>query len=477
MHIGGARTALFNWLFAHRYGGKFILRIEDTDQKRTREESLGGILDGLLWLGLQWDEGPDIGGPYGPYIQSQRLNIYQKWAQWLVDNGKAYRAYETQEELEQIAAARKESGQTQGYDRRGRNLTPDNWARLDAEGRKYVIRFKMPIEGDTTVIDMVRGPITVQNERLQDLVLLKSDGYPTYHLANVVDDHLMEISHIIRAEEWISTAPIHKQLYAAFGWHMPQIAHVPVILKQTGKGKMSKRDEGASVSYFQNNGYLPEAVTNFLCNVGWNYGVLDEQGNEVQVFTKEQAAAIFDITQVTTSGTKFDLVKLQWLNGEYIRRMPVAELAEKLRGPLEKAGYTVDSDLLRRVTPLIQERIKLLNDVVEAAGFFFREDVTPESPAMLIPKKMDAPQTASALQSAYDTLAGLPDFAARTQEEALRPLAESLGLNPGQLFGALRVAVTGKTVSPPLFETMEVLGRDVALPRINKAIALLKQQA
>jgi glutamyl-tRNA synthetase len=471
MHIGGARTALFNWLFAHRYGGQFILRIEDTDQKRTREESLGGILDGLHWLGLQWDEGPDIGGPYGPYIQSERLDIYHRWAQWLVDNGKAYRAYETPEELDDISKANR----GMGYDRRGRSLTPDDWAHLDAEGRKYVIRFKVPLEGETTVIDLVRGPITVQNEKLQDLVLLKSDGYPTYHLANVVDDHLMEISHIIRAEEWISTAPVHKQLYAAFGWHMPQIAHVPVILKQTGKGKMSKRDEGASISYFQNNGYLPEAVANFLCNVGWNYGVLDEQGNEVQVFTKEQAAEIFDITQVTTSGTKFDLVKLQWLNGEHIRRMPVAELAEKLRGPLEKAGFTINSDLLLRVTPLIQERIKLLNDVVEAAGFFFGQDVTPESPASLIPKKMDAAQTASALQSAYDTLAGLPDFAAQTQEDALRPLAEALGLNAGQLFGALRVAVTGKTVSPPLFETMEVLGREVALARIKKAIELLSQ--
>jgi len=471
MHIGGARTALFNWLFAHRYGGKFILRIEDTDQKRTREESLGGILDGLHWLGLQWDEGPDIGGPYGPYIQSERLDIYQKWAQWLVDNGRAYRAYETPEELDEISKANK----GMGYDRRGRSLTPDDWARLDAEGRKYVIRFKVPLEGETTVIDLVRGPITVQNEKLQDLVLLKSDGYPTYHLANVVDDHLMEISHIIRAEEWISTAPFHKQLYAALGWQMPAIAHVPVILHPNG-GKISKRKHPeAALSYFIQNGYLPEAVTNFLCNVGWNYGVLDEQGNEVQVFTKEQAAAIFDITKVTTSGTKFDVVKLQWLNGEHIRRMPVAELAEKLRRPLEKAGYTVNSDLLLRVTPLIQERIKLLNDVVEVAGFFFREDVIPESPASLIPKKMDAAQTASALQRAYETLAGLPDFAAQTQEAALRPLAESLGLNPGQLFGALRVAVTGKTVSPPLFETMEVLGREVALARIKKAIELLSQ--
>ncbi len=332
----------------------------------------------------------------------------------------------------------------------------------------------MPLEGETTVIDMVRGPITVQNERLQDLVLLKSDGYPTYHLANVIDDHFMEISHIIRAEEWIPTAPVHKQLYDAFGWEMPQIAHVPVILKQTGKGKMSKRDEGASISYFQDNGYLPEAVTNFLCNVGWNYGLLDEKGDEVQMFSKEQAAAIFDITQVTTSGTKFDLVKLQWLNGEYIRCMDADELANRLREPLEKAGLTVDMDVLRRATPLVRPRIKLLKDVVEMAGFFFKKDLPPLPAEALIPRKMTREQVVEGLRRVRDTLASLPDFTTEAQETALRPLAESMGLNPGQLFTPIRLAVTGQTVSPPLFETMEILGRDVCLARIDQALAQLQ---
>ncbi len=470
LHIGGGRTALFNWLFARHYGGKFILRIEDTDQKRTREESLGGIIDGLKWLGLQWDEGPDIGGAYGPYIQSERFDLYQQWAQWLVDHDQAYRAYETAAELEAIA----KSGKGQGYDRRGRSLTRDDWARLDAEGRPYVIRFKMPLEGETTVMDMVRGPITVQNERLQDLVLLKSDGFPTYHLANVVDDHFMAISHIIRAEEWISTAPVHKQLYEAFGWEMPQIAHVPVILKQSGKGKMSKRDEGASISYFQNGGYLPEAVTNFLCNVGWNYGVMDEKGEEIQIFSKEDAAKIFDITKVSMSGTKFDLVKLQWLNGEYIRLMNSDDLAKRLLVPLEKAGLKADYETVRRITPLIQPRIKVLNDVVEWTSFFFRDAVKPESAAALIQKKMTAEQTRDALQRLYDVIAALPDFAVSTQEATLRPLTESLGLSPSQLFGTLRVAVTGQSVSPPLFETIEILGREKTLARIKQAIGMLQ---
>ncbi len=474
LHIGGVRTALFNWLFTKHYGGKFILRIEDTDQKRTKEESLGGILDGLRWAGLYWDEGPDIGGPYGPYIQSERLDLYRKWANWLVEQGKAYRAYETPDELEAIAAQRKQSGEAYGYDRRGRSLTPEDWARLDAEGRPYVIRFKMPLEGSTTVVDMVRGPITVENDKLQDLVLLKSDGYPTYHLANVIDDHFMEISHIIRAEEWIPTAPVHKQLYEAFGWEMPQIAHAPVILHPSG-GKISKRKHPeASISYFMKGGYLPEAVTNFLCNVGWNYGLKDEKGDEIQIFSKEQAAEVFDITRVTASGTKFDVVKLQWLNGEYIRRMDTVELAKRLRAPLEQAGLKVNTDVLLRVTPLVQERIKLLNDVVDVAGFFFRDDVTPESPALLVPKKMTAEQTREALRNARDTLAALPNFLAATQEAALRSLAENLGMKAGDLFSALRNTVTGQTASPPLFETMEILGRDRTLSRIDRALERLR---
>jgi glutamyl-tRNA synthetase len=471
LHIGGVRTAQFNWLFARHHGGKFILRIEDTDQKRTKDDSLTGILDGLRWAGLLWDEGPDIGGPYGPYIQSDRIDLYQMWAKWLVEQGKAYRAYETPDELELIAKLRK----GKGYDRRARALTPDDWARLDAEGRPYVIRFKVPLGGATTFTDMVRGDITYENDEIQDAVLLKADGFPTYHLANVIDDHFMAISHIIRAEEWIPSAPLHKLLYEAFGWPMPQIAHVPVILASDG-GKLSKRRHPeAAISYFMKAGYLPEAVTNYLCNVGWNYGLKDENGEEIQIFSLEDAAKIFDITRVSQSATKFDVVKLQWLNGEYIRRMDVPTLAGKLRPALEAAGCPVNDALLLRVTPLVQDRIKLLNEVVELAAFFFTGTIKAPAAADLIPRKMTAQSTKAALLQALEVLRALPEFMYTALEEALRVLAEQLDLKPGQLFTTLREAVTGQHVSPPLFETMDILGRSVTLERIERAVAILDE--
>jgi glutamyl-tRNA synthetase len=358
----------------------------------------------------------------------------------------------------------------QGYDNRARSLTSDDWAKV--EGKPYVIRFKMP-EGETTFVDMVRGPITVKNKGLQDTILFKSDGFPTYHLAHIVDDHLMEISHVIRAEEWINSTWLHVQIYAAFGWAMPQIAHVPVILKIDGKGKMSKRDKGASISYFSEGGYLPEAVVNYLCNVGWNYGLTDDKGEEIQVFSKEDAAKVFDISRVSTSGTKFDMTKLDWLNGVYIRNMETTELAVHLRRPLAKAGLEVNIDVLLRVVPLIRERLKTLNDVVEWAGFFFEEDVPIPSPDVLIPKGLDAPQTRKVLNRVYAILTADPTFEAHDMETALRPLIEELKLKPNQVFGPIRAAVTGRSVSPPLFESMAIIGRDICLARIARAAATL----
>ena len=467
LHIGGVRTALFNWLFAKHYGGSFILRIEDTDQSRTKEDSLSGILAGLKWAGLTWDEGPDIGGAYGPYVQSERLSLYQEWAEWLVANDKAYKSYESSDELELIRKA------TGGYDRRGRYLTETERAGYEAKGRKAVIRFKMPLDGKTIVNDLVRGAIATPREDMQDLILLKSDGFPTYHLANVVDDHFMGITHIIRGDEWIGTAPVHKELYDAFGWEMPQIAHAPVILKINGKGKMSKRDEGAAISYFVNGGYLPEAVINFLCNVGWNYNKRDAEGTEIQVFTKEDAAEIFDVTRLTTAGTKFDLEKLKWLNGEYIRLMAPEKLAAYLRPYLETAGYEVDPAVLIKIIPLVQERVKLLPEIVELAGFFFKTDVTPTDPAVLIPKKMDADGTLRALQAAHTAAASIEVWDRANMETTLRPLTDQLGISASQLFTAIRVATTGQTVAPPLFETLEVFGKDQTLKRIVAAIKLL----
>jgi glutamyl-tRNA synthetase len=477
LHIGGVRTAQFNWMFARRHGGKFILRIEDTDQKRTQEQSLSGIMDGLRWAGLHWDEGPDIGGDYGPYIQSQRLAHYQYWANWLVEHGKAYRAYETPEELELISAARKANGLPPGYDRRARQLTPEDWARLDAEGKPYVIRLKVPLDEETVFEDMVRGTIRVRNDTLQDAVLLKADGFPTYHLAHMVDDHLMEISHVIRAEEWIPSTPLHVILYQAFGWEQPKFCHVPVILHPSG-GKISKRKHPeASISYFIKGGYLPEAVTNFLCNVGWNYGKTDENGEEIQVFTKEEAAEVFDITRVTQTGTKFDVVKLKWLNGEWIRRLSDEELARRMQPFFEAAGLTAPYETLLKVAPLVKERMKVLTDAVEMAGFLFRDDVPVPEPSALIPKGLTAEQTCAALQLAHDALAALPDFEIATQEAALRDGAERLSIKTGQFFSPIRLAVTGQSVSPPLFEVMAIIGREKVLARLERAIAALQTTA
>ncbi|GAB4424764.1 MAG: glutamate--tRNA ligase [Anaerolineae bacterium] len=476
-HIGGARTALFNWLFARHHGGKFILRIEDTDRKRYDPDALRLLLDGLRWLGLDWDEGPEVGGPYGPYFQSERLHLYQYWAEWLVEQGHAYRCYCSEERLEALRQQQLAAKQDPGYDRHCRTLTPEERERLHQEtGGQFVIRFKMPLEGETTVHDLLRGDITFDNRQLQDLVLLKSDGYPTYHLANVVDDHLMEISHILRAEEWISSAPIHKNLYDAFGWPMPQIAHLPVILNPSGKGKLSKRSVAFSeggrkipvlVHEFIEGGYLPEAVVNFLTNIGWSFG------DDREVFTVQETIERFDLSRVNPAGGAFPIEKLDWLNGVYIREMADDELARRLLPVFEKAGYPVDLERMRRVVPLIKVRIKTLNDALDMAGFIFTPSFTPPPAEQIVQKGMDAANTKAALQVAADRLAALPDFSAATQEQAMRALADELGLKTGQLFGALRAATTGQRVSPPLFETMEVLGREESLKRIRQAIARL----
>jgi len=470
LHIGGARTALFNWLFARHHGGVFILRIEDTDRTRYVPGSVELITEGLRWLGLDWDEGPEVGGDYGPYVQSERVGLYREWADWLVAHDKAYRCYCSPERLKEL---RKRG--VQGYDRHCRYLSPEERAEHDARGDSYVIRFKMPLEGQTTVHDLIRGDITVENSTLTDLVLLKSDGFPTYHLANVVDDHFMEISHILRADEWIPSAPVHWQLYRAFGWEMPAIAHLPVILNPNGKGKLSKRKAGFThdgrkvpvlLHEFREAGYLPAAVVNFLTNIGWSFG------EDREVFSVEETIQRFDLSRVNPSGGVFPLNKLDWLNGIYIRETPPDELARLLREPLERAGYTVDDDLLRRITPLIQTRIHRLNDVVEMAGFFFRDQVTP-GVEDLIQKRMDADSTKAALEAARETLLGLPDFEPETLESALRALTDTLGLKARQLFGVLRVAITGQRVAPPLFETMAIVGRDKCLERIEAAIRLL----
>jgi glutamyl-tRNA synthetase len=479
LHVGGARTALFNWLYARRFGGTFILRIEDTDRTRYHPDSLADIFAGLRWLGLDWDEGPEVGGAYGPYLQSERTDLYQRYARQLVEQDLAYYCYCSSARLEALREEQKaHKDAAAGYDRRCRYLTAAQRAECEAAGIRPVIRLKAPLEGATTFTDAIRGEITVENSSLDDLVLLKSDGFPTYHLANVVDDHLMEISHIMRADEWLPSVPKHMLLYKAFGWQPPVLAHLPLILDPSGHGKLSKRKKRDGGEYaifvheFRQAGYLPEALFNFLTLVGWS---LDDK---TQILSPETAIANFDLTRVNKSPAAFSYEKLDWMNGYYIREMPADALAARLTPYIAK-GLGLSEDQVRRrpetlqLIPLIRERVKLLPDVVEWVDWAYRGDLLAYDAGLLIAKNTTPAQCRQALYAARQALGELDVFQTAAVEEELRPLPDQLGLKAGQFFGILRVAATGKAVSPPLFESLAVLGRDRSLARLDAAIAKL----
>ncbi len=473
LHVGGARTALFNWLFARQHNGVFILRIEDTDRTRYQPEALEDIMESLRWLGLEWDEGPEVGGDYGPYYQSQRLDLYQKYAQQLVDDGHAYRCYCSPERLAKTREERRRRGEPNlGYDRHCRYLTAREHAEYEAQGIVPVVRLKVPLEGQTSFHDVLHGDTTVDNARLDDLVLLKSDGYPTYHLANVVDDHLMEISHIMRADEWLPSVPKHVLLYDAFDWDIPIYAHLPIILAPTGKGKLSKRHGGVAVHEFRQEGYLPEAMVNFLALVGWAYD------DKTEFFTRQELIKKFGLDGVNKSPAAFSYDKLGWMNGVYIRELTQDALHERLipflaSGLGMKEGELRERKETREIMPLIQERLKKLTDAVELADLFFVDQISYD-PSLLVGKKMTAKESLAALRKARETLAALSDFDEETLEEALRALVEELGLKARQLFGIIRVAATGKKVAPPLFGTLSILGRERVLERMDKALEMLK---
>ena len=473
-HIGGIHTALFSWLYARRHGGEFILRIEDTDQKRTVPGSIELIEQSFDWLGMDIDEGPRQGGAFGPYIQSERLELYQTWANWLVDSGHAYKCFATADELKEMRTTGR------GYDRRYRDYPAARAAELEAQGKPFVIRFKMPLSGLTAGQDMIRGTVEFDNAQLQDAVLMKSDGFPTYHLAHIVDDHHMKISHVTRAIEWLPSFPLHLQIWGAFGWPQPQYAHLPVLLNPNGKGKLSKRkqqfaDAGKSVPVlvheFIDAGYLPEAVMNFLTNIGWNFG--DDQ----ELFSTGEAIERFDLENVNSSNSAYPVAKLDWLNRQYIQTSKVEYLASLLKPVLKNARHNVDEELLLQVVPILQVRLKTLKDVVPMAGFFFEDWAAFQAPPpdVLIQRKMDSATTADVLAGSVPVLQALSDFKASAQHTAIAQFAKDCGLKNGQVFGTLRAAVSGQRVSPPTFETMEILGRDESLRRIELARQSLAQ--
>jgi len=474
-HIGGYRTALFDWLYARHTGGDFILRIEDTDIARTLEGSVEYLIDGLKWLGLDFDEGPLVGGPYGPYYETQRKAIYQYYADQLIASGHAYRCYCTPERLEQMRAEQAAKKLPPRYDRHCRYLTPEERAANEVAGLRYTVRFVMPTTGETVVHEELHGDIVFNNADLDDLILLKSDGYALYHLAHLVDDHLMNITHVLRGEEWISSAPLHVQIYRAFGWEMPLFYHVPTVLGKNKK-KLSKRTGAPSWLELKEQGYLPEAVFNFLALIGWAYD------DKTEIFTREELIRVFTLDRVGIAGGIYDPDKLTWMNGVYIRQLPLDELTQRtipyLERPEAQGGLPdiikrpLDVAYTTRVLQLEQERLKTLGEAAPRVAFFYLDDLTYDT-ALLIQKKMDAANTRDALIHARDLLVTMQSWTHEVMEPPMRELAEKLGLKTGQLFGSIRVAVSGSTATPPLFQMMEVLGRERSLARIDQAIARL----
>ncbi len=473
-HLGSGRTALYNYLLARQTGGQFILRIEDTDQKRFVPEAEQELVDSLRWLGVDWDEGPDVGGPYAPYRQSERKEIYQQYAQQLVHGGQAYYCFCTAARLAEVRKQQQANKEPLLYDGTCRRLSTAEAARRAEAGEPHVVRFKTPRDGSITVSDLLRGDITVENRVVDDFILVKSDGLALYHLAAMVDDQLMGITHVIRGSEWLSTFPLHGHIIRAFGWQEPVFVHLSVFLRPSGKGKMSKRESSQllqdGVSVFLKDlrelGYLPEGVVNWISLMGWSYD------DRTEFFTLPDLVEKFSLQKLNPSPAAINFTKLDHFNGLHIRSLPVDELARRVRPFLEGAGYTVDDGTLNQVTPLIQTRIVTLADSVAMAGFFFEEHVHPE-PEQLVGKKMTPQESAQAARRAYQVLDGLPVIDHETTEQPLRDLAEEMGLSAGQLFGILRVAVTGQSVSPPLFESMAVIGKDKVLERIANVATLL----
>ncbi len=474
VHLGSARTALYNYLLAKRTGGQFILRIEDTDTKRFVQGAEEELIEGLKWLGIKWDEGPDVGGPYGPYRQSQRIEIYKKYAQELVESGHAFYCFCTPEHLTKVREDQQKRKLPPHYDGTCRNLSKEEAETRIKNGEKYVIRFKTPKEGTTTVHDHIRGDITVENSTLDDYILVKSDGFALYHLAAMVDDHLMKITHVIRGSEWLPTFPLHSLLYRAFGWEEPIFLHLSIFLKPSGKGKMSKRDaaeaskDGYStfISELKELGYLPEAVDNWIALMGWSYD------DHTEFFTMKDLVEKFSIDHLNPSPAAINFTKFDHFNGLHIRALTAEDLAERIEPFFTKAGYTTSRDVLIKIAPLLKERLATLDDAVEMAGFFFKDSVTP-SVEDLIQKGLTREQTLQIAQETEKVLISQSTVQITVVEPPMRELVEKLGFSVGQVFGVLRVAVTGQRVSPPMFESMEIIGREKVLKRIKKAINLL----
>ncbi|MDR3708538.1 MAG: glutamate--tRNA ligase [Capsulimonadaceae bacterium] len=471
-HIGNIRTALFNWLFARHSGGDFLIRIEDTDRERFVEGAIETQLHALKWLGVDWDEGPDIGGPFGPYYQSQRLELYKERAEALIASGHAYRCYCTKERLDKLREHQVERGLPTGYDRRCRDLPAEDVARHEAEGTPYVVRFAMPREGTVTWTDAVFGEMSWEARILDDHVLMKSDGFPTYHMANVVDDHLMEITHVIRGEEWLPSTPRHVLMYQAFGWTHPVFVHATNILGKDRR-KLSKREASAEFLNYERDGYLPEAIFNFMALLGWS------TGEDRDMYTREEIIERFDLPGLVGRPAILDTDKIAWYNGVYIRALPLTDLARRGLPYLQAAGLVsgtpgdAEIDYIGRVMALEQERIKTLAEAPQLADFFLLDDDKYVFDEKAVQKWFRNEGAADKLRRVRERFESLSDWAAAGLEEIVRGVAETLEIKPAEVIHPVRVALTGRTFGPGLYETIEVLGRDRSLRRLDRAIGLI----
>lgn len=487
LHIGGVRTALYNYLFARQHGGDFVFRIEDTDSNRFVPGAEEYILESFKWLNIEFDEGVSFGGKYGPYRQSERREIYKKYVDVLLEKGKVYIAFDTPEELnqkrEEISNFQYDAS-TRGQMRNSLTLSKQEVEELIAKGEQYVVRFKIEPNEDVCVNDLIRGEVIINSSILDDKVLYKSaDQLPTYHLANIVDDHLMEITHVIRGEEWLPSAPLHVLLYRAFGWEdtMPSFAHLPLLLKPEGNGKLSKRDgdrlgfpvfplewkdpkTGDVSSGFRESGYLPEAVINFLALLGWN------PGNDQELLSIEELIKLFDLSKCSKSGAKFDFKKGIWFNHQYIQKTSNADLAKLFQPKLTQEGVDAPLDKVQRVVELMKERISFIDELWDAASFFF---IAPQTFDEKTAKKRWKDESAKEMADLATLLEGLSDFSAAHQETVVMDWIAQHDLKVGVVMNAFRLAVVGASKGPHMFDITEFLGKEETLQRLRKAIEVL----
>lgn len=488
LHIGGVRTALYNYLFAKKNSGDFILRIEDTDSERFVQGAEEYIIEALTWLGLNFDEGTHLGGPFGPYRQSDRKDIYKKYIDLLLEKGAAYIAFDTKEELDAKRSAVSNfqyDASTRGEMRNSLTLNKEEVDRLITDGEKYVVRFKIEANQEVIVKDVIRGEVKYNSSVLDDKVLYKSaDNLPTYHLANIVDDHLMEITHVIRGEEWLPSAPLHVLLYRAFGWEdtMPQFAHLPLLLKPEGNGKLSKRDgdrlgfpvfplewkdpkTGDISQGYRESGYLPEAVINFLALLGWN------PGNDQEIMTMEEMINLFSLEKCSKSGAKFDYEKGKWFNHQYIQLQPDSEIANIYYPMLEEKGINYPLEYVEKVVGLVKERVSFVKELWDQSSFFFTAPTSYDEKTVKKRWKEDSP---AQIQELIEVLKNITDFSAHSQEEIVKGWIESKGYHLGNIMNAFRLAIVGESKGPHMFDITATIGKEETITRLQKAIKEIK---